>query len=148
MRRLIQPRSATRSTATRCTSGGCCCAEMRSNTRSLVTSHWTARSLMGTSLTTYPQRCGRSVKTIKATTLTDTESLAVLHVHCCIEREHDTKASPQAVAADNGFQCWHTEYEIAAHNIESLVRYCGSTVEAGSGASAQTKLLHRGTRRE
>jgi hypothetical protein len=39
----------------------------------------------------YLQRCGRSVRTIKAATLTDTESLAVLDVHCCIEREHDTK---------------------------------------------------------
>jgi len=61
----------------------------------------------------YLQRCGRNVSMIKATTLTDTESLAVLDVHCCIEREHDTKAGPRvvrrnaddlrAVAADNGF---------------------------------------------
>ena len=46
--------------------------------------------------------------------MTDTESLAVLGVHYCIEREHDTKAGPrvvrvsaddlQAVVADNGFQ--------------------------------------------
>jgi len=71
----------------------------------------------------YLQRCGRSVKTVKATTLTDTESLAVLNVHCCIERGHDTKAGPRVacrnagdlrtVAADDGFQDWHTEYEIA-----------------------------------
>ena len=40
----------------------------------------------------YLQRCGRTVKTIKATTLTDTESVAVLDIHCCIERKHDTKA--------------------------------------------------------
>ena len=62
----------------------------------------------------YQQRRGRTVKTIKATTVTDTESLAVLDVHCCIEREHDTKAGPRVVrqnaddprtvAADNGFQ--------------------------------------------
>ena len=45
----------------------------------------------------YLQRRGRNVKTIKATTLTDTESLAVLDVHCCIEREHDTKAGPRVV---------------------------------------------------
>ena len=54
--------------------------------------------------------------------LTDTESLAVLDAHCCIEREHDTKAGPRdvrrnaddlrSVAADNGFQDRHTEYEI------------------------------------
>ena len=88
----------------------------------------------------YLQRCGRSVKTIKATTLTDTESLAVLDVHCCIEREHDTKAGPRVVrrnaddlrtvAADNGFQDWHTEYEIAALDIEYLVHYRGSSLMA------------------
>ena len=74
----------------------------------------------------YLQRSGRTVKTIKATTLTDTESLAVLDVHCCIEREHDTKAGPRvvrrnaddlrSVAADNGFQDWRTEYEIAVRH--------------------------------
>jgi len=61
----------------------------------------------------------------------------VLDVHCCIEREHDTKAGPRvvrrnaddlrSVAADNGFQDWHTEYEIAALDIDYLVHYRGST---------------------
>jgi IS5 family transposase len=72
--------------------------------------------------------------------LTDTESLAVLDVHCCIKREHDTKAGPRvvrrnaddlrAVAADNGFQDWHTEYEIATHDVKYLVHYRGSTAKA------------------
>jgi IS5 family transposase len=84
----------------------------------------------------YLQRSGRTVKTIKATTLADTESLAVLDVHCCIESEHDTKAGPRvvrvpaddlrSVAADNGFQDWHTEYEIAALDVEYLVQHQGS----------------------
>ena len=84
----------------------------------------------------YLQRCGRSVKTIKATTLTDTELLAVLNIHCCIEREHDTKAGPRVVrvpaddprsmAADNGFQDWHTEYEIPSLGVEYLVQHQGS----------------------
>jgi len=70
---------------------------------------------------------------VKAMTLTGTESLAVLDVHCCIECEHDTKVSPRvvrrnaddlrAVAADNGFQDWYTEYEIATLDIEYLVHY-------------------------
>ena len=61
----------------------------------------------------------------------------MLDVHCCIEREHDTKAGPRvvrwnaddlrAVDADNGFQGWHTEYEIAALDIDYLVHYRGST---------------------
>ena len=78
------------------------------------------------------------MKTIKATTLTDTESLAVLDVHCCIEREHDTKAGPRvvrrnaddlrSVAADNGFQGWNSEYEAAALGVEYLVHYQGSSI--------------------
>lgn len=90
----------------------------------------------------YLQRSERTVKTIKATTLTDTESLAVLDVHCCIEREHDTKAGPRvvcrnaddlrSVAADNGFQDWHTEYESAALGVEPLVHHRGSTPMAAA----------------
>ena len=88
----------------------------------------------------YCQRQGQTIKTVKATTVTDTESLAVLDVHCCIGREHDTKAGPQvvrvpaddlrAVAADNGFQDWYSEYEIAALDVEYLVHYRGSTPKA------------------
>jgi IS5 family transposase len=98
----------------------------------------------------YLTRCVRSVKTIKATTLTDTESLAVLDVHCCIERKHDTKAGPQVVrrnaddlrivAADNGFQDWHSEYEIAALDVECLVHYRGSSLMAtANNALIRTK---------
>ena len=84
----------------------------------------------------YIQRSGRSVKTVKATTLTDTESLAVLDVHCCIEREHDTKAGPRVVrrnaddprtvVADNGFQDWYSEHEIEAYDLEYRVHHRGS----------------------
>jgi IS5 family transposase len=85
----------------------------------------------------YLQRSERTVKTVKATTLTDTASLAVLDVHCCIKRVHDTKAGLRvvrrnadvlrSVAADNGFQDWHTEYESAALGVEPLVHHRGST---------------------
>ncbi|SDY74719.1 hypothetical protein SAMN05216564_10954 [Halopenitus persicus] len=60
-------------------------------------------------------------------TLTDTESLAVLDVHYCIEREHDTKIGPRivclnaddfwAVVADNGFGDWKRGYEIAVWTL-------------------------------
>ena len=90
----------------------------------------------------YLQRSGRTVKTIKATTLTDTESLAVLDVHCCIEREHDTKAGPgvvrrnaddlRAVVADNGFQDWHTEYELSGLDLDYIVHHRGSTPMAAA----------------
>ena len=44
----------------------------------------------------------------------------------------------QSVAADNGFQDWHTEYEIAAHDIDYLVHYRGSSANA-----AGTNALNR-----
>jgi len=85
----------------------------------------------------YLQRSERNVTTIKATTITDTQSLAVIDIHCCIEREHDTKAGPRvvrrnaddlrSVAADNGFQNWHTEYESFALDVEPLVHHRGSS---------------------
>ena len=40
------------------------------------------------------KRNERTVKTVKATTLTDLESLAVLDVHFCIERKPDKHAGP------------------------------------------------------
>jgi len=78
----------------------------------------------------FRQRAGRTIQTLKVTTLTDVESLAVLDVHIAARWKHDTKTGPQvvrrnaddlqSVAADNGFQDWHTEYEIAAHDIDYL----------------------------
>jgi len=101
----------------------------------------------------YCQRRGQTIKTVKATTLTDTESLAVLDVHCCIGREHDTKAGPRvvrrnaddlrAVAADNGFQDWYSEYEIAALDVEYLVHYRGSTPKAvANNVLIRAKVTH------
>jgi len=68
----------------------------------------------------FRQRAGRTIQTLKVTTLTDVESLAVLDVHIAARWKHDTKTGPQvvrrnaddlqSVAADNGFQDWHTEY--------------------------------------
>jgi len=59
-----------------------------------------------------------------------------------IRWKHDTKTGPQvvrrnaddlqSVAADNGFQDWHTEYEIAAHDVEYLVHYRGSSAKAAA----------------
>ena len=76
------------------------------------------------------------------TTLTDVESLAVLDVHIAVRRKHDTKSRPQVVrrnvdvlqtvAADNGFQDWHTEHEIAAHEVEYLVHHHGSSAKAAA----------------
>ena len=69
--------------------------------------------------------------------LTDTESLAVLESTTVSNVSTDTKAEPRvvrrnaddlrSVAADNGFQDWHTEYEIAALDVDYLVHYRVST---------------------
>jgi len=88
----------------------------------------------------FRQRSGNTVQTLKVTTLTDIESLAVLDVHITARWKHDTKTGPQvvrrnaddlqSVAADNGFQDWHTEYEISALDVEYLVHYRGSSLKA------------------
>lgn len=88
----------------------------------------------------YLQRRNRTVTTIKTRTVTDIQSLAVLDVHCCIEREHDTKAGPrfvrrnaddlQAVVADNGFQDWYTEYELSAYDLNYRIYDRGSNSTA------------------
>jgi len=88
----------------------------------------------------FRQRSGNTVQTLKVTTLTDVESLAVLDVHIAARWKHDTKTGPQVVrrnaddlltvAADNGFQDWKTEYEIAALDVDYLVHYRGSSPKA------------------
>jgi len=88
----------------------------------------------------FRQRSGNTVQTLKVTTLTDVESLAVLDVHIAARWKHDTKTGPQVVrrnaddlltvAADNGFQDWKTEYEIAALDVEYLVHYRSSSPKA------------------
>jgi IS5 family transposase len=45
----------------------------------------------------YRQRSGSNVQTLKVTTLTDRESLAVLDVHISARWKHDTKTRPQVV---------------------------------------------------
>jgi len=88
----------------------------------------------------FRQRSGNTVQTLKVTMLTDVKSLAVLDVHIAARWKHDTKTGPQVVrrnaddlltvAADNGFQDWKTEYEIAALDVEYLVHYRGSSPKA------------------
>ena len=88
----------------------------------------------------FRQRSGNTVQTLKVTTLTDVESLAVLDVHITARWRHDTKTGPQVVrwnaddlqsiAAEDGFQDWHTEYEISAYDIEYLIHYRGSLPKA------------------
>lgn len=88
----------------------------------------------------FRQRSGSPVQTLKVTTITDVESLAVLDVHITARWKHDTKTGPQvvrisaddlrSVVADNGFQDWHTEYESAALDVEYLVHYRGSSPKA------------------
>jgi hypothetical protein len=91
MRCQIQRRSTTHSTGTRCTSG-----------HVALDSTFFERKEASQY---YLQRSERAIKTTKATTLTDTESLAVLDVHCCIEREHDTKAGPRVVRRNGPLKC-------------------------------------------
>ncbi|WP_254544884.1 IS5 family transposase [Halomarina pelagica] len=84
----------------------------------------------------YRQRSGSTVQTLKVTTLTDVESLAVLDVHISARWNHDTKTGPQvvrrnaddllSVAADKAFHNWVTKYECYALGVEPLILQRGS----------------------
>ena len=88
----------------------------------------------------YQTRSNQSVETLKVTTLTDTESLAILDIQCHAQWRHDTQTGPQVVRrnaddllevlADNGFQNWHTEYEYYALDVEPVIYYRGSSPAA------------------
>jgi len=53
----------------------------------------------------YRQRSGSNVQTLKVTTLTDRESLAVLDVHISARWKHDTKTGPQVVRRNRTTCC-------------------------------------------
>jgi IS5 family transposase len=84
----------------------------------------------------YRQRSGSTVQTLKVTTLTDKESLAVLDVHISARWKHDTKTGPQvvrrnaddllSVAADKAFHNWITKYEFYALGVDPLILQRGS----------------------
>ena len=84
----------------------------------------------------YRQRSRSNVQTLKVTTLTDVESLAVLDVHISARWKHDTKTGPQvvrrnaddllSVAADKAFHNWLTKYEFYALGVEPLILQRGS----------------------
>ncbi len=71
-------------------------------------------------------------------TLTDTESLAVLDVHCSVKWRHDTILGRKlvrlnadelvSVAADKAFHNWPIRYEYMAESIEPLLLRSGSTL--------------------
>ena len=64
----------------------------------------------------------------------------MLDVQCYAQWRHDTKAGPQvvrvpaddllSVAADHAFQDWHTEYEYYTLDVEPLIHYRGSSLNA------------------
>lgn len=98
----------------------------------------------------YRKRAGRSVETLKATTLTDTESLAVLDVHCSARWDHDTQTGRRlvrrnrgvlaSVAADKAFHDWQLLMDCRAHGIEPLILRRGSTVASvGHNAAIRTR---------
>jgi len=98
----------------------------------------------------YRQRSGNSVQTLKVTTLTDVESLAVLDVHISARWKHDTKTGPQvvrrnaddllSVAADKAFHNWYTKYEFYALGVEPLILQRGSRpLTTGNNAFVRTK---------
>lgn len=90
----------------------------------------------GHASTYYRKRSERDIQTLKVTTLTDVESLAVLDVQCLAQWRHDTKVGPQVVrrnaddllsiAADKAFQSWPTKFEYYTLDVDPLVLQQGS----------------------
>ena len=87
----------------------------------------------------YLQRSDQDVQTLKVTTITDTESLAVLDLQCSVEWKHDTRLGPQVVrrnaddllsiAADKGFHDWMSKFEFYTLDVDPLVLERGSSSE-------------------
>jgi len=85
----------------------------------------------------YRRRSERTIQTLKVTTLTDVDSLAVLDVQCLAQWRHDTKIGPQvvrrnaddllSVAADKAFQNWPTRLEYYTLDVDPLILQRGST---------------------
>ena len=85
----------------------------------------------------YLKRLDRDVQTVKVTTITDTELLAVLDLQCSAEWSHDTKLGPQvvrrnaddllSVAADKGFHDWISKFEFYTLGVDPLVLERGSS---------------------
>jgi IS5 family transposase len=88
----------------------------------------------------YLQRSDRNVQTLKVTTLTDTESLAVLDLQCSVHWKDDTKIGLQvvrrnaddllSVAADKAFHSWVNTFELYTLDVDPLVLNRGSSPEA------------------
>ena len=86
----------------------------------------------------YLKRADRDIQTLKVTTLTDVDSLAVLDVHCSVKWRHDTILGRKlvrrnsdelaSVAADKAFHNWPIRYEYWAERIEPLLLRSGSTL--------------------
>lgn len=90
----------------------------------------------------YLKRTDRDRETLKVTTLTDTQSLVVLDVHCSIQWKHDTKTGPQvihrnaddllSVAADKALQDWKSKFEFYALDVDPRSRTRIETTFSGA----------------
>jgi len=90
----------------------------------------------------FRQRAGRTIQTLKVTTLTDVESLAVLDVHIAgsVEARHEDGTAgrpPKRGRPAVGYRRQRLprlahRVRIAAHDIDYLVHYRGSSANAAA----------------
>ena len=81
----------------------------------------------------YCHRTGYRVQTLKATALVDTETQAVLDVHCAMTERHDTQIGKQvalwnagdllSLSADKGFDDAAFRDELREHGVRPLIRH-------------------------
>ena len=81
----------------------------------------------------YCRRTDYRVQTLKATALVDTDTLAVLDVHCTMSRRHDTKIGEQvalrnagdllSLAADKGYDWMALREELREKDVRPLIKH-------------------------
>jgi IS5 family transposase len=114
-------------------SGECCCASRRSCTTQAVTPRSTQRSSRETASKHYCRRTNYRVQTLKTTALVDTESHAILDVHCTTEKRHDTQLGWQvarrnagdlaSLAADKGYDWMELREKLREEGVRPLIKH-------------------------
>src|SRR5699024_7050531 len=81
----------------------------------------------------YCRRTNYRVQTLKTTALVDTETQAVLDVHCITTKKHDARIGPQiarrnagdllSLAADRGYNAKAFHDELCENGVRSLIKH-------------------------
>jgi IS5 family transposase len=81
----------------------------------------------------YAQRANYRVRSLKVTTLVDTDTLSVVDIHCTTTKKHDTKVGEQvikrnaddllSVAGDKGYDWQQLRDELRSRGVRPLIKH-------------------------